>query len=281
MDDYVIARDDDKITISHINIAEIHRHEGQPRRHFDKAALEELAESISQRGVLQPVMVRPRGKGGFELIAGERRWRAAQIARLHEIPAIIRELDDKETFALALIENLQREDLNPVEEAQAYQKLEEQGYKKGQIAEMVHKSRPYVANLMRLLELPEEVLQLVVEGQLSSSQARTVISAKDPLAIAKQIIEKNLSVREVEALIRAEKAGHDIEEQLNKVSDEIQGNNPLGVDIMSVINNLEDQIGIKIEPKTQSRPEKGALVLHYKSASELDMIFARLSGQAF
>lgn len=161
-----------------LTIASIEPHPEQPRRYFDNAALDELAASIAQRGVIQPVIVRPMGQGRYQLVAGERRWRAAQRAQLHEIPAIIRDLGEREVMALALIENLQREDLNPIEEARAYQRLaESEGLTQAEIARMVDKSRSHVANIQRLLALPDEVIVLVEDGSLSMGHARALIGS--------------------------------------------------------------------------------------------------------
>ncbi len=184
-------------------LADIRPHPGQPRRYFDEEALDDLARSIAQRGVIQPVIVRPRKGGGYELVAGERRWRAAQRARLHEIPAIVRELSDPDTFALALIENIQREDLNPVEEAEAYQRLVgDQGYSPVEVARMVDKSRSHIANLMRLLALPQPVLKMVADRSLSMGHARALINVADAESIAAEVVDRGLSVREVEKLVR-------------------------------------------------------------------------------
>jgi len=162
-------------------IASIEPLPGNPRKHFDEGALDELAASIATRGVIQPIIVRPKGAQGsrsYQLVAGERRWRAAQKARLHEIPALVRDLDEREVMALALIENLQREDLNPVEEARAYHRLSEQeGMTQAEIARMVEKSRSHVANIQRLLALPDDVLNLVEAGSLSMGHARALNQA--------------------------------------------------------------------------------------------------------
>jgi ParB family chromosome partitioning protein len=176
---------------------------GNPRKHFDESALDELAASIATRGVIQPIIVRPHGEGRYELVAGERRWRAAQKARLHDIPALVRDLSDREVMALALIENLQREDLNPVEEARAYQRLsEDEGMTQAEIARMVEKSRSHVANIQRLLGLPESVLDLVEEGRLSMGHARALIGQDEATDLAKRAVNDNLSVREIEQLVR-------------------------------------------------------------------------------
>ena len=179
-------------------VGAIEPHPEQPRRHFDDAALDELAASIAARGVIQPVIVRPHGPGRWQLIAGERRWRAAQRAQLHEIPAIVRELSERDVMALALIENLQREDLNPIEEARAYQRLaDSESMTQAEIARMVDKSRSHVANLQRLLSLPEPVIEMVEDGRLSMGHARALIGVEDAAAVAQNAVERRLSVREV------------------------------------------------------------------------------------
>jgi ParB family chromosome partitioning protein len=163
--------------IQSIEVALIQPHPEQPRRHFDDGALQELAESIAKRGVIQPIIVRPHG-GGFQIVAGERRWRAAQRAQLHRIPAIVRDFDEAETLEIALIENIQREDLNPIEEAEAYRKLiAEFHHSQEALGRLVGKSRSHVANLMRLLELPASVQQQVIEQKLSMGHARALIGA--------------------------------------------------------------------------------------------------------
>jgi ParB family chromosome partitioning protein len=184
-------------------VADIVPHPGQPRRHFAEEALAELAASIAQRGVIQPVIVTPHGQNRWRLVAGERRWRAAQRAQLHEIPAIIRDLSEREVTALALIENLQREDLNPIEEAWAYHRLaEDEGLTQAEIAKLVDKSRSHVANLQRLLALPPRVIELVEQAKLSMGHARALVGAEGAEALAEQAVARQLSVREVERLAR-------------------------------------------------------------------------------
>ena len=190
-------------------VADIVPHPSQPRRRFDDAALNELAASIAARGVIQPVIVVPHGSGQYQLVAGERRWRAAQRAQLHEIPAIIRELSDREVTALALIENLQREDLNPIEEARAYHRLaQDDGLTQAEIARLVDKSRSHVANLQRLLSLPELVMDLVEEGQLSMGHARALIGSDNAFDLATQAIARQLSVRDVEGRLEPARCLH-------------------------------------------------------------------------
>src|SRR3569832_2627258 len=173
-----------------------------PRRDFDSDQLDELTNSIREKGVMQPLLVRPTtDHNQFEIIAGERRWRAAQRAGLHDVPVVIREVDDKEALELAIIENVQRVDLNPLEEAQGYEQLIEQfSYTQQDLAQVIGKSRSHVANTLRLLKLPREVRDMVSNGQLTAGHARTLITAEDPLAVARDIVEKGLSVREAEAL---------------------------------------------------------------------------------
>lgn len=257
-------------------LSDIRPHPGQPRRFFDEDSLNELAQSIKQRGVIQPVIVRPRANSsGYELVAGERRWRAAQRARLHEIPAIISDLSDEDTIAIALIENIQREDLNAVEEAQAYQRLvDEQGYSQGQIATMVDKSRSHIANLMRLLVLPNGVLQMVAEKRLSMGHARALINAENAGDIAQEIIDKGLSVRQVEKLIRQSKSGNSSDQKASQSRKEGDNNS----DIAAVERHLEDLLGLKVHITSDADPKSGSVTIRYASLDQLDLICQRLSG---
>ena len=190
-----------------LKINDIEPNRAQPRKSFDEEALEELANSISTHGVIQPLLVRPLADGGYQLIAGERRWRASRMAGLTEVPVVIREMSDSEAMELALVENLQREDLNPIEEAQGLALLmETYGLTQEQAAKRVGKSRPAVANSMRLLSLPQEVLAMVERGELSAGHARTILAlenAEQITALANEIIKKNLSVRETERAVKA------------------------------------------------------------------------------
>jgi ParB family chromosome partitioning protein len=257
-------------------VALIEPHPDQPRRHFDEDALEELARSIAARGVIQPVVVRPFGDGRYQLVAGERRWRAAQRARLHEIPAIIRQLDDREVTALALIENLQREDLNPVEEARAYQRLSEQdGLTQQEIATFVDKSRSHVANLMRLLGLPGEVLDMVERDLLSMGHARALAVLPDPVPLAREVVAKGLSVRDAERLAkrairpdapaRRARAGRDPSSS---------------ADIAAVQAHLEEFLGLKVTIQADADPRTGSVTIRYKTLDQLDLICQRLTGGA-
>lgn len=187
-----------------LKISEISPNRNQPRTHFDEAALEELSQSIREHGVLQPIVVRPVGEGGYQIVAGERRWRASRLAGLTVIPAIVRELSDQQTIEIALVENLQRENLNPVEEAEGYRDLMERcGYTQEKAAESVGKSRSAVANSLRLLTLPDSVLTLLKNSRITTGHAKAILSLPDSEsreAAARQIAESNLSVREAEKL---------------------------------------------------------------------------------
>lgn len=199
------ARADDGGAVE-LNINELEPNRGQPRKEFSEEAMRELADSIAQHGVLQPLLVRPLLSGGYQIVAGERRWRASRMAGLATVPALIRELTDSEVIQIALIENLQREDLKPLEEAQGYQALmEEFGFTQDEISKSVGKSRPAVTNALRLLNLPEAVRGMLARGDLSAGHARTLLSFKDEaamLAAAKRVVAEGLSVRELEKMAK-------------------------------------------------------------------------------
>ena len=247
---------------------------GQPRKRFDEAALEELAQSIAQRGVIQPVIVRPLGGGRYQLVAGERRWRAAQKARLHEIPALVRELSEREVTALALIENLQREDLNPVEEGRAYQRLaDNDGMSQAEIAKLVDKSRSHVANLQRLLQLPDVVLDLVEEGALSMGHARALIGHSGAEALATRAIGEGLSVREIERIVRRGDASESPRRAARVARDPAKD-----ADIAAVQRHLEEFLGLNVAIKTDTDPRSGAVTIRYRTLDQLDLICQRLTG---
>lgn len=259
-----------------LGVASIEPHPEQPRRHFDEDALEELAQSIAARGVIQPVVVRPLSGGRYQLVAGERRWRAAQKARVHEIPAIIRKLDDRDVAALALIENLQREDLNPVEEARAYQRLaDSEGLTQSDIAKFVDKSRSHVANMMRLLGLPDEVLDMVVRSELSMGHARALINAPDAIALAREVVAKDLSVRDVEKLARKASRPEGQRRQARA------GRDVIGADLAAIEQHLEDFLGLKVKIQPDADPATGAVTIRYRNLDQLDLICGRLTGGEF
>lgn len=187
-----------------IPIDRIRPNPDQPRRDFDEKDLDDLAASIREKGVIQPLILRPAASGGYEIVAGERRWRAAQRAGLHELPAVVRELSDAEMLEIAIIENIQRADLNPLEEANGYRQLMDRfGHTQERLAEALGKSRSHIANLLRLLTLPEPVLELLRLGSLTAGHARALVTASNPESLARQVIERDLSVRQTEQLARA------------------------------------------------------------------------------
>lgn len=253
--------------------ASIIPHPGQPRRHFDEAALDELAASIAARGMIQPVIVTPHGAGKWRLVAGERRWRAAQRARLHEIPAIVRDLDEREVTALALIENLQREDLNPIEEARAYHRLaEDDGLTQAEIARLVDKSRSHVANLQRLLALPDSVIALVETGKLSMGHARALVGVERAAELAAQAVSRQLSVREVERLARRK----DAPTTQRRARTERDGAS--SADIAAVQAHLEEFLGLSVRINADADPRSGAVTIRYRTLDQLDLICQRLTG---
>jgi ParB family chromosome partitioning protein len=254
--------------LANLAIAAIEPHPDQPRRHFDEEALDELARSIGKRGVIQPVIVRPLGEGRYQLVAGERRWRAAQKAQLHEIPALIRELEEPDVMAIALIENIQREDLNPVEEARAYQRLAED-LPPSTVANMVGKSRSHVVNMQRLLDLPPAVLEHLEAGRLAMGHARALIGHPEAEALAERAVTENLSVREVEKLGRKGAPRRHARSPRDPAQD---------ADIAAVQNHLEEFLGLTVRIATDADPRSGAVTIRYRTLDQLDLICQRLTG---
>jgi len=194
-----------KIEKNKVSIKDLSRNKFQPRKHFSKESLEELTNSIKEQGVIQPIVVRPdkTNDGKYEIIAGERRWLASQNAGLHEVPIVILDIDDIKSLEFAIVENVQRQDLNPIEEAKGYQRLiDDFNYNQDKLSKFIGKSRSYIANSLRLLGLPEDVLNMVITGNLSAGHARTLIGLNNASEIAKKIIQKKLSVRQSEVLVR-------------------------------------------------------------------------------
>ena len=260
--------------IQSIEVALIQPHPEQPRRHFDEGALAELADSIGKRGVIQPIIVRPHG-GGFQIVAGERRWRAAQRAQLHRIPAIVRDFDEAETLEIALVENIQREDLNPIEEAEAYRKLiADFHHSQEALGRIVGKSRSHIANLIRLLDLPASVQQQVVEQKLSMGHARALIGAPDCETLAKTVEAKGLSVRDTEDLVRRSKKG-DGAVPRSRVASVSPSKDP---DIAALEQHLADILGVKVDIG-HGDGGGGTLSLRYSTLDQLDMLCQRLSGE--
>ena len=243
-------------------------HPGQPRRRFDEAALDELATSIAARGLIQPIVVRPHGKD-YQIVAGERRWRAAQRARLHEVPVIIRDFNDAETLEIALVENIQRQDLNAIEEAEAYQRLiGDYGHTQDALARLVHKSRSHVANLLRLLDLPASIQMRLADGALSMGHARALIGARDAEALAEQVIARGLSVRETEKLAREAKPAQRRPAQRESSRD---------TDIAALEHQLGDLLGLNV--RISHGLKGGRLTLAYSTLDQLDMVCQRLTGE--
>ena len=246
----------------------------QPRRNFDADDLKALAQSFGKSGILQPLLVRPL-KGAtdqFEIIAGERRWRAAQIAKLHAVPAVVQELSDSEALEIGIIENVQRADLNPIEESEAYQRLiDEFGYTQAELAEVVGKSRSHIANLLRLAQATSGMRDMLVKGILSMGHARALLGHPDADALARRIVAEGLSVRAVEALV-GEKSG----EQIGKKSGgKASKPDAKDADTRAVEKTLADALGLKVDIRHQG-DESGTVTIGYKSLSQLDGVIARL-----
>ena len=254
--------------VTTLPVAAIVPNPDQPRRRFDEAALDERDTSLGQRGLIQPFVVRPQGDF-YPIVAGERRWRAAQRARLHEVPVIVRTLSDAETVELAIVENVQRQDLNAIEEAQAYRRLsEEYGHTQEALSRLVGKSRSHVANLLRLLDLPDAIRGLVASGQLSMGHARALVGADDPDALADEIVRRDLSVRDAEALARGAKP------RRRRVAPiEFMGSD---TDILMLERQLGDQLGLAVS--IAHGPGGGSLTVSYATLDQLDMLCQRLSG---
>ncbi len=269
-------RQDGNRSVRMIEISRIAPHPEQPRRHFDEQALLELAESIRTRGIIQPIIVRPVSGDRYQIVAGERRWRAAQKAQLHQIPAIVREFSEAETLEIALVENIQREDLNAIEEAQAYRSLITQfHHSQDALARIVGKSRSHIANLIRLLDLPADVQDLVMVGQLSMGHGRALIGAADCSTLAKTIATKGLSVRETERLVRESRDGARSAKR-SPASAQSTGRDP---DLVAMEQHLTDLLGLKVGINHENG--KGALTLQYSSLEQLDMICQKLTGGGF
>lgn len=245
---------------------------GQPRKHFDEAALEELAQSIAARGLLQPIVVRaaPPGIAGFQIVAGERRWRAAQRAQLHQVPVIVKEFDDRTALEIALIENIQREQLNAIEEGQTYDRLiTYYGHSQEALGRIVNKSRSHIANLIRLRDLPPLVQDLLAQGKLTMGHARALLTTADAESLAADIVRRGLSVRQTEALVRKARKPA----RAKAASPEAEANS----DIALLERQLGDLLGLKVDITHDGK--SGSVTLAYSSLEQLDMICQRLSGE--
>ncbi|MBZ0259972.1 MAG: ParB/RepB/Spo0J family partition protein [Hyphomicrobiales bacterium] len=254
--------------LRHLPIELLHSNPNNPRKQFKEEELEDLSKSIREKGLLQPIVVRQRADGEYEIVAGERRWRASQRAGLHELPVLIRELSDGETLEIALIENIQRSDLNPLEEARAYgQLLEQFSYTQQQLADSVGKSRSHIANTLRLLTLPESVRSYIEDGKLTAGHARTLVATDSPADLANKIISLGLSVREAETLTRSNPAASTRKAKAAK-----------DADTRALEKQLSDTLGLRVEIKAQGR-EGGTLLIKYKTFDQLDGITHRLTSK--
>ncbi len=252
-----------------IPIDRIRANPNQPRRSFEDKDLQDLAASIRAKGVIQPLIVRPHPQDpdGFEIVAGERRWRAAQMAEVHELPAVVRELDDSEVLELAIIENVQRADLNPVEEALGYRQLMDRfGHTQERLAEGLGKSRSHIANVLRLLTLPDTVLEHLRAGRLTAGHARALVTAANPEALAKQVIDRGLSVRQTEALAR--EAARPVAAPLARpVKD---------ADTRALEADLSANLRLPVSIDHKASGKGGELRIRYKNLDELDGLCQRL-----
>lgn len=269
----------------------------QPRRHFNEEALTELADSIEKHGLMQPIVVRALKEGRYEIIAGERRWRAAKLAQLREVPVIVRDVDDVEALELALIENIQRADLNPLEEAAGYQRLmDEFGYTQEKLAPVVGKSRSHIANLLRLLRLPESIKKRIDTGELTMGHARAILMAKEPEELAKRILEVGLSVRQAEEFAKgivptAPKAeqehaapnltpaaiAHKMAGQGGHKPSARTSNAEKNEDVLQLEAMLAESLGLRVSINTTGA-QAGEVVIGYDTLTQLDEILRRLGG---
>ncbi len=253
-------------SLRHVPVEMLHPNPDNPRKHFAEEDLESLAKSLRDKGLLQPLVVRPRADGSFEIVAGERRWRACQRAGIHDVPVLIRDLDDKETLEIALIENIQRSDLNALEEARAYRQLLEQyGYTQQQLADAIGKSRSHIANTMRLMSLPESIQKQIEDGSLTAGHARSLVATETPEDLADKIIKLKLTVRETEDLVRGQPA------KTAKIKIEKDA------DTRALEKNLTEALGLGVTVSHKGL-SGGAVNIQYKTLEQLDEIARRLTG---
>ena len=251
-----------KINTNKISIKDIVRNKFQPRKYFDKESLVELTNSIKKQGIIQPIVVRPdkSSVGKYEIIAGERRWLASQNAGLHEIPAVILNVDDVKSLEFSIVENVQRQDLNPIEEARGYQRLvDDFNYNQEKLSQFIGKSRSYIANSLRLLSLPEDILLMVQQGNLSAGHARSLIGLNNSVEIAKKIIQKKLSVRQSEILARQ------FRDKKFKLVSKKDSN------ILALQKNLEEKIGLNVSINNKKN-NSGVISFEYKDLDQLDKL---------
>ncbi len=270
--DHIVAPDRPRRPDLTVPVEKIRPNPDQPRRHFDEEALAELAASIREKGVIQPLIVRrdPNRDGGFEIVAGERRWRASQIAKLHELPVIVREYTDTEVLEVAIIENIQRADLNAIDEAAGYRQLMDRfGHTQEQLASALGKSRSHIANLMRLLSLPDDVQGLLTSGQLTAGHARTLVGNEKASLLAQQMLQRGMSVRQAEALVR--KPGKPDTPQAAR-------NSQKDADTIQIERELSAALNMGVSIDHSAGEEGGKLVLRYRNLEQLDDLLRTLSG---
>lgn len=252
-----------------VPIEQLRPNPNQPRRHFDQAELEELAASIRELGIIQPLVVRE-AADGYEIVAGERRWRAAQLAQLHDVPVVVRPYDDREVLQIAIVENVQRADLNPIDEAHAYQMLmDNYGHSQEQVADAVGKSRSHIANLVRLLQLPPRIRAMVTEGKLTAGHARALIGTDGAEELADSIVRRGLSVREVEAMVRRQKPPSTRARSASVGKD---------ADTLALEGDLAASLGLPVDIDHKPGTEGGTLSIRYANFEELDRLCQILSG---
>ncbi|MCL6283488.1 ParB/RepB/Spo0J family partition protein [Ruegeria sp. 2012CJ41-6] len=256
-----------------VPIEKLRANPDQPRRSFSQENLDELAASIREKGILQPLIVRARDEG-YEIVAGERRWRAAQMAQLHEVPVLVRDLDDTEVLEIAIIENIQRADLNAVEEAAGYRQLMDKfGHTQEKLAEALGKSRSHIANLLRLLSLPADVQAHVIDGKLSAGHARALITSENPSELAKQVVRDGLSVRATEALVKKQQQG-----EAGDKPDRPRPSAPTkDADTRALERDLSAILAMKVAINHKPGAESGQVVLTYENLDQLDDLCAKLS----
>jgi len=260
---------------SQVPIERIRPNPNQPRRTFDPADLEDLAASIKEKGILQPLIVRPTDGGGYEIVAGERRWRAAQKAQLHQVPVLVRDLDDTEVLEVAIIENIQRADLNAVEEAAGYRQLMDKfGHTQEKLAEALSKSRSHIANLLRLLSLPEDVQALVKNGDLSAGHARALITAENASDLARKVVRDGLSVRATEALVKKQQRG---EADAPAVKAPQRKTSEKDADTKALEGDLSAMLGMRVTIDHEPGGEAGRITIRYETLDQLDELCGRLS----
>jgi ParB family chromosome partitioning protein len=253
-----------KSSTNKIDISKIYPNKKQPRKNFEEKEIAELSESIKNQGLIQPIVVRETSGGMYEIIAGERRWRACQLAGLHSVSCVVMSIDDKNVYELALIENIQRENLNVVEEAKAYKNLIElNGLKNEELSKKIGKSSSHISNLIRILDLDDEIHQMIIDGKISMGHARALIGVPNAVEKAKEVFEKKLSVRDVEKLTSKHK-------QTRKKQSEKDPN------IADLEKELSDKIGLKTEIEFSDNGSSGSLKLYYSDLNQLDEIMKRL-----